>query len=191
METLSIKEHDIELLGTASMFRLDQANRWKPYLQQRSDLVYETSSQILERRELFTPKEHLENIRLILNPPISELAILFNVSRQAIYKWLSEETFPEDENYKLIRTLSAIADQFKAKSFKRTNNLLYLKNQEGLSLFDILKAKLPYEEQVALIIAETDSRELAYKRSHISQSSTIQTDDWMHTIVFPIHPEHL
>jgi transcriptional regulator with XRE-family HTH domain len=124
-------------------------------------------------------KEHLENIRAVLNPPIADLATLFNVSRQAIYKWLAETSNPEPEKAESIKTLSEIADTFKRSEIIRINALLHMKNHEGNSLFDLLKNKKPFKEQIKLLINEARAIETSYQKSGIAQSTTKPTNDWM------------
>lgn len=176
------------LVGTGSTYPLDAASQWRSHLEHRSSLVVEKEQSHIDVR---TTKEHLENIRKILNPSILELAILLDVSRQAIYKWLSQKSTPEDDKLQCIKTLSIIADTFKDAGIHRAGILLNMKNALGVSLFDLLRAKQPYEEQVRMLIAEAQAMEASYQRTGIAQSSTKPTDDWMSSVSIPAYKEGL
>ncbi len=137
------------------------------------------------------PKDHLQNIRTVLNPSISDLAILLDVSRQGIFKWLSQNSYPEVDKLENINTLSKIADMFTEAGIQRADSLLYMKNAIGLSLFDLLKAKQPYEEQIRMLIKEAQMMEASYQQSGIAHSTTIKTNDWMSSISIPAYREDL
>lgn len=134
-----------------------------------------------------TPIEHLENIRTVLNPSISELAILFDVSRQAIYKWLAQESAPEHDRLARITVLSKIADDFKEAGIQRAGALLNMKAFEDQSLFDLLKSGKPYEQEVQALISEEKIIEASYVRSGLSQSSAESTNDWKASISIPTY----
>ena len=126
-----------------------------------------------------------------MNPPVAELAILFEVSRQAIYKWLAQDSSPEEDKLELIITLSKIADSFKEAGIHRSGALLHMKNINGQSLFDLLKAKLPYEKQVSTLITEARAMEAAYKHSGLAQSNALSTNDWQTTLSIPTFREEV
>jgi transcriptional regulator with XRE-family HTH domain len=136
-----------------------------------------------------TPMEHLENIRSVLNPPISELAMLFGVSRQAIYKWLAQDSSPEADKLARIVALSKIADAFKEAKIQRAGTLLYIKISDGESLCDLLRADKPYDKQLAALIAESKIMEANYQQSGLSQSNTKPTNDWLSSISIPAYRE--
>jgi len=136
-------------------------------------------------------KEHLENIRSILNLSISELAILLDVSRQSIYKWLSQNSYPELEKLESIKTLSKIADMLRLAGIKRAGVLLSMKNPSGMSLFELLKAKQPYEEQLKLLISEAKAMEASHEQMKIACSKTLPTNDWRASISIPAYQEDL
>ncbi len=179
------------LAGTGSMFPVATASQWQNHIEHRSSLVFEKTIPSELDIDVRTPKEHLENIRVILNPPITELAILFNVSRQAIYKWLAQDSHPEIEKLELITTLSKIADIFREAGILRAGILLNMKNSEGISLLDLLKTKQPYEEHIRMLITEAKIMEASYQRSGLAESNAKPTNDWVSSISIPAYPKDL
>lgn len=136
-----------------------------------------------------TAKEHLDNIRDVLCPTVSDLAQLLDVSRQAIYKWLASNTSPEPEKFEYVKTLSKIADVLKRSGISRTQLVLKIKNDEGFSLFDLLKNKQPYESHLQALIAESSAMEVAYLQSGIPQSQSQPSNNWLSYLSLPTHPE--
>lgn len=182
-----LKTIGILIVGTGSMYSLDTAPQWHSHLEHRSSLVLEKTP--TSHIDVRTPKEHLENIRSTLNPSISDLAILLDVSRQSIYKWLSQNSYPESEKLESIKTLSKIADMFRHAGIKRAEVLLSMKNPSGVSLFELLKAKQPYEEQLKLLIAEAKAMEASQEQMRIVDSKALSTNDWRSSISIPAYQE--
>lgn len=178
------------LVGTGGMLPMEGASQWQNFIEQRSPLMIEKISSSVEI-DVRTPKEHLENIRAVFNPPMAELANLFGVSRQAIYKWLAQDTEPEKENFDRIKTLSKIADIFKEAKILRLGFLLNMKNSDGLSLFDLLKNNKPHEKHIEMLIAEAKIMDSAYDRSGLAQSNSKPTDDWISSISLPTYPKNI
>src|SRR5690606_28155131 len=85
------------LVGTGSAYGMDRLVPLLPHLQHRVSFIPDAGIQGNgpERIDVRPPLEHLENIRTVLNPAVSDLASVFDVSRQAIYKWLSSDSRPE------------------------------------------------------------------------------------------------
>ena len=121
------------LVGTGSAYGMDRSDTWLPYLQHRVPFISEVSlpSRGTERVDVRTPLEHLENIRTVLNPAVSDLASVFDVSRQAIYKWLSNDSKPEPEKLVRVQELGQIADAFKDAGVVRAGSLLKMMMSPG------------------------------------------------------------
>ncbi len=68
----------VMLFGTGSAYGMDRSDTWRPYLQHRVPFIREVEAQGsgTERIDVRTPLEHLENIRTVLNPAVSDLAHL-------------------------------------------------------------------------------------------------------------------
>jgi len=129
--------------------------------------------------------EHLKNIRTVFDPAISDLATLFDVSRQAIYKWLAKTSSPEPEKDRLIRALSLIADKFKKAGVTDARNLLKVKISNDKSLLDLLKAKEDYATELDVLIQEALAMEKSYKNARLEQSKAKPTDDWKSYMSIP------
>lgn len=132
-----------------------------------------------------TPVQHLQNIRNILALPVADLASLFEVSRQSIYKWLAQDSFPEMDKIARITELSKVAVLFKNSGIHRAGILLNMKLFSGQSLFWLFKARKPYENELRELIAEAQVMEKAYEECGIAQSNTKPTNDWLSSISIP------
>ncbi|SER46229.1 hypothetical protein SAMN05421690_102831 [Nitrosomonas sp. Nm51] len=182
------------LFGTGSAYAMDSLEKWRSHLQPRVTLSLdqnETPSDNSQQIDTRTVIEHIENIRSILDPSISDLANLFNVSRQSVYKWLSGKYTPESENLKQLYTLSHIADKFKVAEISRANFILKMKAFNGLSLLDMLKSGEDCSVQVDMLISEAKAMEESYSRSGIASSKTKPTNDWKASISIPSSDEEI
>lgn len=170
----------VMLVGTGSAYAMDRSDAWRPYLQHRVPFIFKSNVQgnSTERVDVRTPIEHLENIRAVLNPAVSDLASVFDVSRQAIYKWLSNDSNPEPENSVRVQALSQIADSFKESGIVRASSLLKMKTFGGRSLMDIVKAGDDWHEAVNVLIAESRAMERSYELSGLAKSKAKPTSDW-------------
>lgn len=175
--------------GTGSLYPLENVSRWKPHLEQRCALGFENAN--LCNIDTRNVSEHIENIRAILCPSMADLANLLDVSRQAVYKWIAQDAHPESDKLESIKTLSNIADTLRETGINRTGILLKMKNSQGISLFDLIKNKGSYEEQLKILIVEAKAMEASYLRSGLSQSKAKPSNDWLSTISIPSYPEEL
>ncbi len=132
-----------------------------------------------------TVPEHIENIRGTLKPKMADLATIFDVSRQAIYKWISGETTPESGTILRIRQLSGISDQFREANISRAETLLKMKTFNGLSLMDLIQSGDNTDEHIDALIDEARAMESAYRNSRLADSKAMPTDDWLSSISIP------
>lgn len=178
------------LIGTGSVYGVDRIERWRPHLQPRVPFVLDrqgpsTTRDELPHLDLRGAVEHLANIRYVLNPAVADLAALFEVSRQAVYKWLSGVSTPEPDNFKRIEALSRIADAFTAEAIPRGGELLKMKTFEGRSLLDLIKSGDNRPEHVTALIAEAKAMEAAYQKSGLATSKAKPTRDWQTSLSIP------
>ncbi|MFA7441413.1 MAG: hypothetical protein WCZ66_10660, partial [Sphingomonadaceae bacterium] len=81
------------LCGTGSVFDLSHASQWGKILDMRvPNFDIKTTDTDASRPDIRSAAEHLANIRQVFNPAIADLATVFGVSRQAIYKWIGGES---------------------------------------------------------------------------------------------------
>jgi len=179
------------LAGTGSAYAMDRLDTWRPHLQHRVPFIPEAGvhGNGSERIDVRTPLEHLENIRTVLNPAVSDLASVFDVSRQAIYKWLSNDSKPEAEKSARVQALSQIADAFKEAGVARAGSLLKMKTFGDRSLMDIVKAGDDWHEAVDALITESRAMERAYERSGLAKSKAKPTSDWQTSQSIPASRE--
>lgn len=181
----------VMLVGTGSAYGMDRSETWRPYLQHRVPFILEADvhGSSAERVDIRTPLEHLENIRNVLSPAVSDLASVFDVSRQAIYKWLSNDSNPEPEKLARVQALSQIADAFKGAGVVRAGSLIKIKTFGGRSLMDIVKVGDDWHEAVDVLIAESRAMEHAYERSGLAKSKAKPTSDWQASQSIPASRE--
>lgn len=172
--------------GTGSVFALSHANEWRKMLDTRVPYFdVQTAGTDAARPDIRSAAEHLANIRQVLNPAIADLATVFGVSRQAIYKWIGGESTPEDEKLDRIRALSLAADAFQKAGVTRASSLLKMKAFEGRSLLDLVAAGQLLPEHTQTLIAEAQAMDAAYSRSGLAKSKAAPSDDWRAELSIP------
>ncbi len=113
------------------------------YLRTRQDRGYillrcECISAISSTNINKTSTKDLETIKQMLKPAISDLALLFGVSRQTIYNWQHGEE-PSMQNAERILELAKVARFFASKGLEPSPQLLKRKFINKQSLFDIAR----------------------------------------------------
>lgn len=176
--------------GTGSVFDISRAGdrQWRRMLEARVPIQVEVGlarDSQEHRPDLRSASEHLGNIRRVLNPAVADLATVFGVSRQAVYKWISEESTPEPDKFERIRTLSHAADDFQAAGIARAPSLLKMKAFQGNSLLDLAAADQLLPSHIRSLIAEAQAMEAAYDRSGLAQSKANPSDDWRTEMSIP------
>lgn len=166
------------LAGTGGGFDATHPEQWRGLVQNRSPISVQSCHTPDISVDMRSAKEHLEHIRSILNPSVSELAELSGITRQAVYKWLSGTAQPEPSKLTTIIKLSKIADLCNDSGIQRTNVLLHMKNASGESLLDILKMDKPYQEHLQALLTEArlmENAEAKVKKA-LSNSSPIRDE---------------
>jgi len=172
--------------GTGSVFALSHANEWGKMLDTRVPYFdVQTADVDAARPDIRSAAEHLANIRQVLNPAIADLATVFGVSRQAIYKWIGGESTPEADKLERIRSLSLAADAFQKAEVTRASSLLKMKAFDGRSLLDLVAAGQLAPEHTQTLIAEAQAMDAAYSRSGLAKSKAAPSDDWRAELSIP------
>ena len=172
--------------GTGSVFALSHANEWGKMLDTRVPYFdVQTAGVDVARPDIRSAAEHLANIRQVLNPAIADLATVFGVSRQAIYKWIGGESTPEADKLERIRSLSLAADAFQKAEVTRASSLLKMKAFDGRSLLDLVAAGQLAPEHSQTLIAEAQAMDAAYSRSGLANSKAAPSDDWRAELSIP------
>ena len=176
------------VVGTGSAYGADRIEEWSGYIQPRVSIVLNNAVATVNHPSVLdvrTPVEHIENIRSVLNPSVSDLAGLFDVTRQAVYKWLSGDSIPEPDKLNRIVKLSEIADTFNAAKISRAGSLLKMKAFNGQSLIDLLKTGDDCTAQVLALISEAKALEASYQKSGLASSKAKPTNDWQAYVSIP------
>jgi DNA-binding transcriptional regulator YiaG len=79
--------------------------------------------------------EDINRIREVINPAVSDLARVFNVSRRSVYDWIKGSN-PNDEHFEKIQDLAKAADIFAKSNVQVTHTLLKRKLYKNQSFFD-------------------------------------------------------
>lgn len=178
--------------GTGSIFDLSRAGDWRRMVEARVpfhvDVGVADESQE-QQPDLRSASDHLANIRQVLNPAIADLAAVFGVSRQAIYKWIGGEATPEPDKFERIRTLSHAADAFRDAGIARASSMLKMKAFEGRSLLDLAAAGQLLPSHIQVLINEARAMDAAYDRSGLAKSKAKPSDDWRTELSIPGSPE--
>lgn len=190
--TVALIGSALVISGTGSVFDLSRAGDWRRMVEARLpfhvDVGVADESQE-QRPDLRSASEHLANIRQALNPAIADLAAVFGVSRQAIYKWIGGEATPEPDKFERIRTLSHAADAFRDAGIARASSMLKMKAFEGRSLLDLAAAGQLLPSHIQALIAEAKAMDAAYDRSGLAKSKAKPSDDWRTELSIPGSPE--
>lgn len=176
--------------GTGSVFDISRAREWHTMLQRRVPFLVDVdAADNTQRPDLRTASDHLANIRQVLNPAIADLAAVFSVSRQAIYKWIGGEATPEPDKFERIRALSHAADAFRGAGITRASSMLKMRAFEGQSLMDLTAAGRLLPSHIQSLIAEAQAMDAAYDRSGLARSKAKPSDDWRTEVSIPGSPE--
>ena len=176
------------LVGTGSVYDFERTETWRHHIQPRVDFIVDATNEPNEngtRLDIRTAGEHIENIRSALSPPVSDLAALFDVSRQSVYKWVAGSSIPEEDKLEKIKELSRIADAFRLAGVSRAGSLLKMKAFGGRSLMDLIKSDQNRPEHVASLIDEARTMESSYAQSGLASSKSQPTNDWQSSVSIP------
>ena len=192
-------ERTLVAFGTGSVYEISQTMHWKHWPSCYDLLKYRLPCFTLfslddmtavdrvqePRPDLRSASEHLENIRRVFKPAVSDLAVVFGVSRQAVYKWIDDSATPEPANFKRIVELSHTADAFRDAGITRASNLLKMKAFQGRSLLDLLADGRLQSTHVQALITEARAMDAAYDRSGLAKSRAKPSDDWRTELSIP------
>lgn len=178
--------------GTGSVLDLARIRDWRDRVQARAPLridVEPADDAQVSRPDVRSAAQHLANIREVLNPAIADLATVFGVSRQAIYKWIGGEATPESDKFERIRALSHAADTFRDAGILHPSSMLKMKVFEGRSLLELAAAGQLQSSHIESLIAEARVMDAAYNRSGLAKSKAKPSDDWRSEVSIPGSPE--
>lgn len=176
-------------LGTGSSLDLKQGNLWSHQLKGRVAITIDEND-IFKREvidthqvDLRSIKDHFVNIKTELYPAVSDLAKMFGVTRQAVYKWISGSAEPEQDNAIKIKRLSDIADKVKSSGVEKKDYLLTIKAFDGKSILDLLSNGGDVEDsKVEALLREAKIMESA--NSDVVVKGT-PTSDWLSSESIP------
>lgn len=135
------------------------------------------------------PGQHLDNIKSVLRMPVSEMASLFGVTRQSIYKWMGDQATPEPDKVAKIQELSHLADLLSEARVSRPLDMAKMKAFQGKSVLDLFKSGEPYMHLASALVKESRKVDSAYAQSALPQLKSAKTDAWKSSISIPFSDE--
>lgn len=172
--------------GTGATFDMHNFDEWFSYVKDRSPvlgelaLYSESKTHVDVPPDLRSAEEHLVNIRSVIGLPMSELAKELNVTRQALYKWLSAESHPDSpEKVEHIKRLSIIADLFSANGLSNGKSLVKIRAFDGDCLLDVVKTSSGWLEKANTLVNEAVAMKDAARNSGIIGSKAESSSDWL------------
>lgn len=178
--------------GTGSVFDISRAGDWRGMVKARVSFQVDVTTADNSREQppdLRSAADHLGNIRQVLNPTVADLATVFGVSRQAIYKWIGGEATPESDKFDRISILSHAADDFREAGITRAPSMLKMKVFQGRSLMDLAASGQLLPSHIQSLITEARTMDAAYERSGLARSKAQASDDWRSEVSIPGSPE--
>lgn len=178
------------LSGTGSHYSVKDVNQWRGFVQpkvqfglSKSEEYEGVENDIVDIR---TISEHLENVRSTLAPSMSELAKDLGITRQALYKWLSGESQPDDmEKASYILELSQLADRFNEAGIQNAKLMSKMKAFDGLSIIDLIKRGEDWHQSINILIEEARILKDAGAKANLTDSKGSPSDGWMSSVSIP------
>ncbi|KGT86467.1 hypothetical protein NG99_25765 [Erwinia typographi] len=178
------------LSGTGSNYPVRDVNQWRGYVQSKVQfgLLKSETNQDVENEvvDFRTVSDHLNNVRNTLAPSMSELAKDLGITRQALYKWLSGESQPDDiKKASYIVELSRLSDRFNEAGMGNAKLMSKMKAFEGISIIDLIKRGDNWQSAVNLLIEETRNLKEAGEKANLTGSNASPTDGWLSSVSIP------
>ncbi len=178
------------LSSTGSNYSVKDVNQWRGYVQSKVQfglIKSETEGDVEnELVDIRTISDHLNNVRNTLAPSMSELAKDLGITRQALYKWLSGESQPDDmDKASYIIELSQLADRFNEAGIENAKLMSKMKAFDGLSVIDLIKRGDHWQQSVNILIDEARNLKDAGAKANLSASKGSPTDGWMSSVSIP------
>lgn len=163
------------LIGTGGMMT-------HAYFEQRQSKGYDFAhitcvGRPVSVRALREPKESLAHIRSVFRPSVSELALIFGVTRQTLYNWMSGDR-PAPESAERLDDLARASDVFAAAGLSPSAYLFRRKLLNGRSLADVVREGGEAEKtaQVMIAIARKEADQRATLQRHLTNRPKASPD---------------
>lgn len=143
---------------------------------------------ITEVDRVRTPSENLSRIREVLKPAVSDLAMVFGVSRQSVYNWLNGDPVADD-NAKKLEDLAHAADVLVHERVNINAALLKRKFANGRTLMQVAQAGESARD-AALMLAQISKREAEQRERMLARFATRPKTAASEDFDFPESSEH-
>jgi transcriptional regulator with XRE-family HTH domain len=160
------------------------------YFQRRQEQGYRfirledvTTTEVVMRSYVRSAKESIDRIREILKFSISELAAACNVSRQAVYKWMSGDSASlEEANQNRLDDLYRAAEMFVTRGISGSAMLLKRRNNKGQTLIETMRngdsAQTWANDVLHILELETQQRAMLEARLRARKRPAPAAEDW-------------
>jgi DNA-binding transcriptional regulator YiaG len=178
------------LSGTGSSFSVKDVNQWRGYVQPKVQfgLSKSETNEDIENGvvDIRTISDHLNNVRDTLAPSMSELAKDLGITRQALYKWLSGESQPDDMGKaSYIIELSQLSDRFNEAGIENAKLMSKMKAFDGFSIIDLIKRGDNWQQSVSILIEEARHLKEAGVKANLTGSKASPSDGWQSSVSIP------
>jgi transcriptional regulator with XRE-family HTH domain len=131
-----------------------------------------------EQINVFGWREYFQIVRSTFSPAVSDLAYAFDVTRQAVYKWLNGSAIPEDAKFAKLQRFFDVANAFNVMGVTAKADYLKLKVFQGRSLLDLIRENGLSDAQINQFVTEIKSMQTEFKVATRNPSKANPTDDW-------------
>lgn len=174
------------IVSTGSAFDIGHIDNWHTYVDKRVPIRLRGPAKSMEvKHDLRSAMQHIDNIRQVINPSVTDLAFTFGLTRQAVYKWIAGTSSPEDDSRKKIIELSRIADMFEENNVSRSLILVKMKTFEGKSILDLIREGAPCYELAKTLVAESKIMEEASLKAKEISARSRSSESWKSDISIP------
>lgn len=126
------------------------------FIQRRQTLGYPVANvEVHERVHVYpirTAAADLKQVRVLFGASVSDLAVLFGVTRQTIYDWLGGEQQPREGHQARMAALLGAAGKLEGAGFHASRRALKQPLSDGRTLFESVRASEPLEDATAELI---------------------------------------
>lgn len=121
-----------------------------------------------------TPVENLERIREILRPAVSDLAVIFGVSRQSVYNWGNGEPVAA-ENAAKLEDLAKAADVLAHSGVTINATLLKRKFANGRTLLQVAQSGESARDAAAMLVQVHRREAVQRERMEVRFANRVKT----------------
>ncbi|WP_445620646.1 helix-turn-helix domain-containing protein [Kushneria sp. Sum13] len=178
-------------LGTGSAFSVADIGKWSNDISERAGITISGKKTKIENEagndniDTRSASQKLKAAQESLHLSVSDLSRIFGVSRQAIYKWLSDENRPTTEYNLMIDQIGELEHAVAKSNISNRHNLLKVKAFSEGSANDLLKSGSLTTDKIKSLLAKIEDSETKAKVVKSKASGIERNTDWKSSISIP------